>query len=129
MGEVWNLDFADFGNQRLPTLQTTKSMAMPGLCRHAADVNKFVVLIQAITILYLSHLPDTFLFLDLTKPAFASPADDDLVELGLAYLDLPVTEDVQVAVLEGLFVDFLAVLILNGHLHLVLISDEVVRTR
>ena len=102
---------------------------MPGLCRHAADVNKFVVLIQAITILYLSHLPDTFLFLDLTKPAFARPADDYLVELGLANLDLPVTEDVQVAVLEGLFVDLLSVLILNGHLHLVLISDEVVRTR
>ena len=55
MGEVWNLDLADFGNQRLPTLQTIESMAMPGLCRHAADVNKFVVLIQAITILYLSH--------------------------------------------------------------------------
>ena len=45
MGEVWNLNLANLGNKGLAALQTEESMAMPVLYRHAAYVNKFVVLI------------------------------------------------------------------------------------
>ena len=102
MGKVRNLDFAYLGYQFLFTFQTTESMAMPIVCRHAANVNKFVVLIQAIAILYLSYLPNAFFLLDLAKPTVTYSANKNLAELRLPDLSLAVTENIQVAVLEGL---------------------------
>ena len=55
MGEVWCVSLAYSSYKRMPTLQTMISMPMPVLGRHTADVNKFVVLIQTIPILDLSH--------------------------------------------------------------------------
>ena len=51
-------------------------------------------------------------------------ANEEFKKISLADLNIPIAEDVQIAVLEGLFIDFLTILSLDKYIHPILAIAE-----